>query len=103
MTSFVRRDIHALRFWSNITGGIFSDLTYTMTENEILSRLTQEPLTHIRPTKLAEMITRKSIYIPHPDENISKCRFDFDTKYILLASTGHTMLMLTYLNFSFFN
>lgn len=80
LTSFVHRDINVLRFWSNISDGIYSDLTSTMTENEILSRLTQEP-THTGPTKLAEMIARATIYIPHPDENLSKCRFDFDTKH----------------------
>ena len=80
LTSFVHRDINVLRFWGNISDGIYSHLTSTMTKNEILSLLTQEP-PYTTPTKLAEMIARIIIYIPHPDENISKCRFDFDVEH----------------------
>ena len=80
LTSFVHRDVNVLRFWGNISDGIYSDLTPTMTENEILSRLTQEPA-NTGPRKLAEMIARVIIYIPHPDENISKCRFDFGREH----------------------
>jgi hypothetical protein len=80
LTDLLRREINVLRFWSNISDGIFSELTSTMTETEILSRITQEP-THTEPMKLAEMIARLTIYIPHPDENISKFRFDFETEY----------------------
>jgi len=80
LTRFMHRDINILRFWSNISEDAYSDLTSTMTENEILLRLTREPK-HTGPTRLAEMIARLVIYIPHPDEDIPKSRFDFDTEH----------------------
>jgi hypothetical protein len=55
LTSFVHRDINVLRFWSNVSDGIYSDLISTMTENEIPSRLIQES-THTGSKELGEMI-----------------------------------------------
>ena len=81
LTCFVHRDTNVLRFWSNVSEDAYGNLTSTMTEHKILSRLTQEP-THIGPTKLEEMITNLNIYIPHPNENVSKSRFDFDTEHV---------------------
>ncbi len=93
LTSFVHRDINVLRFWGNISDGIYSVLTSTMTENEILSRLTQEP-TYTGATKLAEMIARIIIYIPHPDENISKGRFDFDMEHASTYPENDTSIII---------
>lgn len=80
LTSFVHRDVNVLRFWCNISDGIYAHLTSTMTDNEILSVLIQEP-TSTGPTKLAEMIASVTIYIPHPDENICKSRFGFNMEH----------------------
>ena len=93
LSAFVQRDKNILRFWSNIIEGAYVDLSDTMTEQEIYTRLIREPA-NTGPIELAESITRPAIYIPHLSECISECRFNLEADHACTYQEGNGSIVI---------
>ena len=93
LSSFVQRETNILRFWSNIIEGAYADMSDTMTEQQIHTRLVREPA-NTGPIELADSITRPVIYIPHPSECISECRFNFEAEHACTYQEGNGSIVI---------